>query len=501
MKKKNILIAIAILMVLFIGKVRALEEPFKLDWKKENLVENLSIGTIGNAKFQYKDGYITLYSEVNENDFRYFVNYYKKDGTLVTSKTYNDYIVINATTDNEYVYAIIAGYDEYEIALVKLDSTLNVVKTYDFSYDEAEMFGSYIMLTNVLGLSTMNVINDTINLLGENILQIDTNLKSSRVISFSESRAKKYFEKLYYLEEFSYEDNMQYMTLDKNDKYYVYSGINTCGRSVESVYDVLEPMFTDSVVCKNESILILSDSNNRVKWFKDFDENEFIIDVKLVGDYVVGIKMTYEYPSYPEYEVTTRAAEANYDAPNIYTEIVVYDLKGNLVQTIDNDSLYLQLAPVDGGFMVNSNVENKKVCVSRPMENNILAIDPSDNCAIDTSLEVYTIPYTITPEINGKGHLEVASSSRAGSNEVFKVIADEGWKVESIKITDEEGTVIEYKGDTFTMPSSNVTIVVNFVRDVLNPNTSDFWIIGTISLAVVFGTIIIINRKKLKFLK
>ena len=144
-------------------------------------------------------------------------------------------------------------------------------------------------------------------------------------------------------------------------------------------------------------------------------------------------------------------------------------------------------------------IENKKICVSRLKEDNILELNPIDNCAIDTSLEVYTISYNIISKISGNGHIYVAEASRAGSSETFKIVADKGWKVASIKITDEQGNAIEYKENTFIMPSSDITIEVTF--EVENPNTSDIWISGITIITIILGIILIKNKKKLKFLK
>ncbi len=520
MKNQKLLIIFILLISIFAIKVNAANNPFNLEWSNDELSRNYNIEpSIFNAKLEFNDGYVTLYTNTNNNDSSAYTlaNYFSKDGKVITSKKYDNYAIMSATTDNQNIYALAIkiptmvpkskssmGSSRPYLYVLKINSKMEIEKEYELSYDEAEMIYVLPVISNIFGMSTMSMVDDKVNILASNfnIIQLDLGLKSSKVISASESRVKKYFEDMYYLLTLNYTGRNDYLSLDKNEKYMAYSDIGSCmdlkWTNIFESYGAPSATLDDGYnYCQESHYLVLDDVEGNNIWEKEFKENEFIIDVKLVDNYVVAIKMTFNNM----YEKSASDIGYNDDA---IVEVVVYDLEGNLVQTIEKDSLYLQLTPVKNGFMVNSYISDRKTCMNMGI-NSIQPIISSDDfnngCTIDTVLEVYTIPYTITPEINGKGHIEVASSSRAGNSEVFKVVADEGWKVESIKITDEEGNVIEYKGDTFTMPSSNVTIAVNFVRDVLNPNTSDFWIIGAISLVIISGTIITINKKKLKFLK
>ena len=520
MKNKKILIIFIFLISVFAIKVNAASNPFNLEWSNDELSRNYNIeASLFNAKLEFNDGYTTFYTNTNNNDSSAYTlaNYFSKEGKVITSKKYDNYAIMSATTDNQNIYALAIkiptmvpkskssmGSSRPYLYVLKINSKMEIEKEYELSYDEEEMIRELPVISNIFGMSTMSIVDDRVNILASNfdIIQLDLGLKSSKVISSSESRMKKYFEDMYYLVKLNYTGRNDYLSLDKNEKYMAYSDIGSCMNLkwtdiFHSYADEQAALEDGYNYCQESHYLVLDDVEGNNIWEEEFKENEFIIDVKLVDNYIVAIKKTFNNVR----ERTISTIDYNDD---VIVEIVVYDLEGNLVQTIEKDSLYLQLTPVKNGFMVNNNVSDKKTCMSMDINSiqPIISYDEYLNgCAIDTVLEVYTTPYTITPKITGNGHLEVASSSRAGNNEVFKIVADKGWKVGSIKITDEQGNVIEYKGDTFIMPSSNVTIAVNFVIDVLNPNTSDIWIIGAISLAIIFGIIIIINKKKLKFLK
>ena len=120
-----------------------------------------------------------------------------------------------------------------------------------------------------------------------------------------------------------------------------------------------------------------------------------------------------------------------------------------------------------------------------------------DGFALTGSLEVegnyyndktlyFRFPYKIYTKTDGNGDIEVIDSAAIGENIQFKVKAKEGYKLVSLRITDENGNSIEYHNvneDTvFTMPNANVTIEARFMK---NPLTKS-------SLGVIFGMAILV---------
>ena len=157
---------------------------------------------------------------------------------------------------------------------------------------------------------------------------------------------------------------------------------------------------------------------------------------------------------------------------------MVFDLEGNIVQTIYNDSVYYSLTKIPGGFSVFNNEVLNVACPKS------LTRGSYNSCFQAISyIETYAVKYNIDVKVEGKGKVEVCCAETVRWN----------------KVTDKEGNVIEVKDGKFTMPASDVTIEVIF--DVENPNTADIAIIGTIVAGISFGIFGITRYRKLKFLK
>ena len=140
-------------------------------------------------------------------------------------------------------------------------------------------------------------------------------------------------------------------------------------------------------------------------------------------------------------------------------------------------------------------------------------------CAVDVGAgirPVVTIPksellFNIATETDSSGEIEVVDSSEGNKTISFKVSPNKGFKLKSIIITTNDGTVIEFtEGDIteksdgtvsimnnkFTMPFENVTIKANWEEVLDNPATDDSITKYCIILFVSFGTLLIINHKK-----
>ena len=100
--------------------------------------------------------------------------------------------------------------------------------------------------------------------------------------------------------------------------------------------------------------------------------------------------------------------------------------------------------------------------------------------------------------VEGKGKIEVVNSARNGEEVTFKITPEEGYVLGVVKVTDANGNVLTFTSNTFTMPSSDVTIEATFIPE--NPETSDIKII-VLSVILIIGSIIgFINFKKVKWL-
>ncbi len=110
-----------------------------------------------------------------------------------------------------------------------------------------------------------------------------------------------------------------------------------------------------------------------------------------------------------------------------------------------------------------------------------------------------SLDYEVATKVEGKGNVKVINRSGAGEGVTFVVEPAKGYVLGVVKVTDANGNVIEFNDYTFTMPSSDVLIEVEFVKE--NPNTTDIAIITIISLAIIFGVVLLNLNKKYKWLK
>ena len=169
-------------------------------------------------------------------------------------------------------------------------------------------------------------------------------------------------------------------------------------------------------------------------------------------------------------------------------------MNGNIVQTIVNDDPFI----ITGGnynFMVNNVDESSEYCPIAPHSSTRTA--PAIKCYKHWQ-KVYYIPLNISTKVEGKGKIEVVESAHNGEQVTFKITPEEGYVLGVVKVTDADGNVLTFTSNTFTMPSSNVTIEATFIPE--NPETSDIKII-VLSVILIIGSIIgFINFKKVKWL-
>ena len=104
-----------------------------------------------------------------------------------------------------------------------------------------------------------------------------------------------------------------------------------------------------------------------------------------------------------------------------------------------------------------------------------------------------------TKVVEGKGTIKAISRSVGGEGVTFVVEPAKGYVLGVVKVTDALGNVIEFHDYTFTMPSSDVLIEVEFVKE--NPNTADIAIVTVIILAIIFGIVLLNVNKKYRWLK
>ena len=559
MKKSKISILLLSLFFMFIGVVSAKDDPFILDWREKDSI-NLDGGGSLFRNLQYRDGYLTIYSDNSYDDYNYvvtYVRYYDIDGNVISEKKLNNMYIIDAITNDDNVYMLVEFYtyddDDYYYEapqLIKLDDNFNVEVKYDLSHehvvDEYDDYKSFIYRANYIapsyGMSTLSIVNDCLYILGANfeVRSFDLNLETIKRIKTDESVVKKYFPSIYYLAKLTIEENIDYYDDYCGSEYYYcekfydeYSGLdfdylnrygyddlfensyfnyiaadtvngNTAYSKVtESYYAWLHYFYpAPSPVALEEDNEIMTmgvtsgdygayigllDSNGEIVWEKENSNYAYFTNVKIVNGYIVAIGVHYE----------------DYD---YYGDIVIYDLDGKVVQTIESNNKvggYDYLSTTKYGFLVTDGDVYNMCKSGRAVPTYRL-----NNCGVSANTEHYAIPYNIIVNVEGEGEVKANEQSFASQKQTIEVTYKEGYRVESVIVTDSEGNNIDVEDNSFIMPASDVTIFVKIVKDVKeespvieNPNTNAFPITGIIVITIGLGIIGIRYFQKLKFLK
>ncbi len=552
MKKSKKIILLLSLFFMFIGTVSAKDDPFAFDWRDTNSIISHDTYSI-NVNLKYRNGYLTIYNSEERNTF---IRYYDIDGNTIKEKKLNNIMTFDAITndDNIYLLSLVPDYDYNPVPkIIKLDDDFSIEKAYyldeEYSYD----YGSFIGVANYIapeyGMSTLSIVNNRLYILGEGfqIRSLDLDLETIKTIKSEETTMKKYFPGIYYLATLTYIENkdlvdqeirdyceyelegdcdsfyywlvnnksnyyqglfqeagVSFISADTNDKYTGISAVDiSCGGSGSWLFSffinnsVAGPLSASedeygiaqiAMECPTPNALLgLLDKDGKTIWIEENKDYTAFTNVKLVGDYIVALGL-YDY--------------------DFYGDIVIYDLDGNVVQTIENKkSGYQFLASTKDGFLA-TDVDASNQC--REEEN--VELEPqnyrSSSCYTELTTEHYALPHNITVTVEGEGEVKANEQSFSGKKEIIEITPKAGYKVESVTVTDTEGNIIEVEDNSFTMPASDVTIAVKIVEEVIeeapvieNPNTNAFPIVGLVILAVGLGYLVYKNYKKFKFLK
>lgn len=82
--------------------------------------------------------------------------------------------------------------------------------------------------------------------------------------------------------------------------------------------------------------------------------------------------------------------------------------------------------------------------------------------------------YSIKTKINGNGTVKsVKYQAKNGEKISFSIVPNNGYVLKEAKITDLEGNEITFTDNEFTMPSADVVIEVFFIKEKINPETTD----------------------------
>lgn len=438
-------------------------EIFKYDWEttKNDYYEEEMFFTDNIA---YQNGFIT--SIIDKYDLASNLTKYDPDGKILKNNKINNYIIITLKNVNNNIYALaLNGSNNIELLKIKDDLTLEKHLNLEIEITESPDPILGVTIYDLLGINSIKEDEKNIYVLVEEfIVKISKNMNSFETINPTQEDIATYFPEYEEIVLNPITNLKQYISVIENKKQLIYTGFD------------IEGCPPKSVGCINDiDAIIRLDENDKTLWEKEYPDYLFVYNPQVVNKYIVAVGVK-------KVEDDTQK------------EIIILDMNGNIVQTIVNDDPFI----ITGGnynFMVNNVDESNEYCPIAPHSSTRTA--PAIKCYKHWQ-KVYYIPLNISTKVEGKGKIEVVNSARNGEEVTFKIIPEEGYVLGVVKVTDADGNVLTFTSNTFTMPSSDVTIEATFVLE--NPNTADIKII-LLSIVLIVGSVIgFINFKKVKWL-
>ncbi len=437
-------------------------EIFKYDWEttKNDYYEEEMFFTDNIA---YQNGFIT--SIIDKYDLASNLTKYDPDGKILKNNKINNYIIITLKNVNNNIYALaLNGSNNIELLKIKDDLTLEKHLNLEIEITESPDPILGVTIYDLLGVTSIKEDESNIYILVEEfIVKVAKDMSNFETINPTQEDIATYFPEYEEIVLNPITNLKQYISVIENKKQLIYTGFD------------IEGCPPKSVGCINDiNAIIRLDENDKTLWEKEYSEYLFVYNPQVVNKYIVaiGIKKLDE---------------------NTQKEIIILDMNGNIVQTIVNDNPFI-ISSGNYNFMVNNLVESN-YCKDNSIPNT--KTEPAPTC-LKHWQTVYYVPLTIQTKVEGKGKIEVVNSARNGEEVTFKITPEEGYVLGVVKVTDANGNVLTFTSNTFTMPSSDVTIEATFIPE--NPETSDIKII-VLSVILIIGSIIgFINFKKVKWL-
>lgn len=561
MKKKYLLLILLLISMFTFIKVNA-KGPFYFDWETDETDSKQAYNHI-----DYKDGYIMLDSGSSGT----IISLYDKNGNQQREKTIKDeyyhqnpsmldYQSIIVIEDNIYILLTSYNYEtDKEIGnIYLLNDKLEIVK---------KVTNNYYSMRQLEGKIVANIVNKDKN---ETIVY-DTNLdeltEDIPKYEYNVGNAQNYLEEKYAED---IDNPFAYPSSDFTSDNYIY-GINRYNKELcpfssdgdmdmaGQTYDstrtnnfnntnITASLLSSPVLPMNlkECIIptvVLLDKDTKEVWVKELKDYYLVTEVRFLGEYI-GVIVARESSS----------------------DILIFDMKGNQLQKFNSPLGFRVLQPTKRGFIVDQGYcveypdmesilgddnNNNPIPENSPLSNIILSSLLSNNqniiqtsyyypsfnigCEGGNSMEygkksvsysyslnnhqVYYIFRNIEKKVTGKGEVNVTNEEIPGEPVKFTIIPDEGYVLAKVIVTDKNGNKVEFTENTFTMPTSDVTLEVEFlaeekkeevkeeeIKDVIveekeNPNTSDIAIVGVSLLALISLGVFFNQRKKLKSLQ
>jgi len=471
MNKKIYFIFAILISLLMINTVKA-ANVYNFDWESQFKRNVASIfGT------DFNGGYVT----VSYTDEETIITSRNIRGEVIKEKDIGYYGIIEMVGYQNELY-VMAGYDD-EFFIAKYDKDLNLLKKKTIGNSYGLMYPK-IFDVSVLRVDDNNVIY--FDAKENKIVKVDHNLENPVKTEIDSTVYEEYSPmtpKLEALLDSSYFSN-KYLTAGTigEDSYAVgYVNSENCPIATPSSL-VIGTNMANNLSCETIELTVFG-SDGKEKWNKVLEEYSNIIELKYIDEYLAVIAI---------------------DSKEESMDILIYDMKGNLAQKINSEKGWMNITDTNAGFMVSEGYcpnyairrithisDNMTLTVNNP--NNESPAQVKGEAYGDTCTSIHKHFYlvrNIETKVNkGKGKVEVVSTSKPGEPVTFVITPEEGYALGVVKVTDADGNVVTFHEYTFTMPSEDVLIEVEFLSVTKNPDTKTVYsllIVGAMIFAFLF---------------
>ncbi len=484
MKKKFYTLFAILISLLVINVVKA-ANIYDLDWQT-----------------QYNDG-VTAAVGVDFNGGYATVDY-TPDGAIITSHNLRGQKIKEKNIGMYYVYELTAYEDElYVMGGIGQDY---FIARYDKDFNQIKKISignvSRVLNFKKAGISILRVDKDNVLYFDgtlNKIIKLDRNLENPVEINLTEAVVNEY-EPMAIVADSLPNSFLNLKTITANTISKNSFAIGVKNYSSCDIGAAKEHNNVGFAPCAITEIYYF-DSNGQQKWSKQLNDYDIILELRYIDNYLAVV-----------------AVQKNSEK----MDILIYDEKGNLVQTISSEAGWMNITDTNAGFMVTegycstfalagaSLVEQQEIRL--PIDNLKSALDAdlksesSTGCcsmhkgAQGSCVSIhkhYYLVRSIETKVNkGKGTVQVAKSSKPGEPVTFTVTPEPGYVLGEVRVTDANGKVLIFKDYTFTMPNADVLVEAEFLP--ANPETKDIAIVAIAILALAAGAVIILQRKKLK---
>ena len=459
--KKNIRIIIYLLILLgaFITKIHALDiSNFTSPWNEKYNIEEKENGNYTTKIIKTNNGYIRI-GKTNNNEA--YISKIDNNGQNIWQNKLKNITIHDVIMVDNYLYLALS--DNYSLSsiLVLKEENGDVIDISDIS-PVSYMVNYQTIIKLYYYQDKIYLILSYLNIPSE-VIEYDINGNSYNPISIGDIPIKEIMKDDYNLVNFSLNNYSQNIKNYNWPTYYYWKKGIKIG---DYYYMITASPYIDSTYYNNQGLLLKVDKDG------NYISHLVLEDIYEITDIATSNNEIY---------ISGNSLKNNKNIGYIYN----IDENLNIKNSTNTEELYNDPNPTF----------TKATALFTSNDLLLVAGIGENKTSGDGYIWGIDYPYSIKTTQSGKGQVIVKKSAYGGKEVTFEIVPEEGYVLGVVKVTDANGNILTFTSNTFTMPSSDVTIEVIFLPE--NPDTKDITII-IFSIFIISGVIFIICNKHLK---